>query len=113
VVEQRIPAPFIINQNSISSPGYIPTLDGVDGSFGELRRFGDFRIYHDNGDPEADDSELVMDSRLVGRSVWNSQWMLVIPGSGLGVDPDASLRKLADNITDIKLYFLTSSHQGQ
>ncbi len=113
VVEQRIPAPFLINPNSISSPGYIPTMDGMDGSFGDLRRFGDFRIYHDNGDSEADDSELVMDSRLAGRSVWNSQWMLVIPGSGLGVDPDASLRKLADHVTDIKLYFLTSSHQGQ
>lgn len=113
VVEQRIPTPYIINSGNITSPGYIPTLDGVDGSFGELRRFGDFRIYHDNGDPEADDSELVMDSRLVGRSVWNSQWMLVIPGSGLGADPDASLRKLADNITDIKLYFLTTTHQGQ
>lgn len=113
IFEQRIPAPFTINASNIRSPGYIPTLDGMDGSFGELRRFGDFRIYHDNGDPEADDSELVMDSRLAGRSVWNSQWMLVIPGSGLGADPDASLRKLADNISDIKLYFLTSSHQGQ
>lgn len=113
VVEQRIPAPFLINPGSISSPGYIPTLDGVGGPFGEVRRHGDFRMYHNNGDPEADDSELVMDSRLVSRSVWNSQWMLVIPGSGLGTDPDASLRKLADNIADIKLYFLTTSHQGQ
>lgn len=113
VVEQRIPAPFLINPSSISSPGYIPSLDGVGGSFGDVRRHGDFRMYHNNGDPEADDSELIMDSRLVSRSLWNSQWMLIIPGSGLGTDPDASLRKLADQITDIKLYFTTTSHQGQ
>ena len=113
LVEQRIPTPFIINQSAISSPDYIPTLDGVDGSFSDLRRHGDFRIYHNNGDPEADDSELIQDSRLVGRSVWNSQWMLVIPGAGLGVDPHESLIKFADNITDIKLYFTTLSHQGQ
>jgi hypothetical protein len=113
LVEQRIPTPFVINQSTLRSPEYIPTLNGVDGSFSDLRRYGDFRIYHNNGDPEADDSELIMDSRLTGRSVWNSQWMLVIPGSGLGVDPDASLKKLADNISDIKLYFSTTSHQGQ
>jgi hypothetical protein len=113
LVEQRIPTPFVINQSTLRSPGYIPTLNGVDGSFSDLRRYGDFRIYHNNGDPEADDSELIMDSRLTGRSVWNSQWMLVIPGSGLAADPEVGLKKLADKITDIKLYFMTTSHQGQ
>jgi hypothetical protein len=39
--------------------------------------------------------------------------MLVIPGSGLGVNPSGSLQKLTDNIDDIKLYFSTTSHQGQ
>lgn len=113
VMEQRIPTPYLINAANISSPNYIPTLNGVDGSFSDLRRHGDFRMYHDNGDPEADDSELVMDSRLISRSVWNSQWMLIIPGAGLDADPEAGLKKLTDNISDIKLYFLTYSHSGQ
>ncbi len=113
IVEQRIPTPYVINPANLSSPGYIPTLDGIDGSFNDLRRHGDFRMYHDNGDPEADDSELIMDSRLISRSVWNSQWMLIIPGSGLDADPNEGLRKLTDHISDIKLYFLTYSHQGQ
>jgi hypothetical protein len=60
-------------------------------------------MYHNNGDREADDSELIMDSRLISRSVWNSQWMLIIPGSGLHVDPDAGLKKFADDVSDIKL----------
>ena len=113
VTEQRIPMPFVINQSELTSPGYIPTLNGVDGGYGELRRHGDFRMYHDNGDPEADDSELVLDSRLIGRSVWNSEWMLVIPGAGLHADPITGLTQLADTIGDIKLYFKTYSHQGQ
>ncbi len=113
IVEQRIPAPFLINASHISSPDYIPTLNGIDGSFSDLRRYGDFRMYHDNGDPEADESELIMDSRLISRSVWNSQWLLIIPGAGLDADPEAGLKKLTDNISDIKLYFLTYSHQGQ
>ena len=85
----------------------------MSGVFGDIRRHGDFRMYHNNGDPHADDSELTFGARLVSRSVWNSDWMLVIPGSILHVDPATGLRKLADNITDIKLYFLTTCHQGQ
>ena len=113
VNEQRIPTPFVINPSAISAPGFIPTLSGVDGGYGEPRRHGDFRMYHDNGDPEADDSELVLASRLIGRSVWNSDWMLVIPGAGLHADPLTGVTQLSDAIEDIKLYFKTYSHSGQ
>jgi hypothetical protein len=115
VVEQRIPTPFTINQTSLSSPGYIPTLDGLDGSFAELRRHGDFRVYH--GIPGADgtvnDGELIYDSRLVSRSVWNSDWLLIIPGANLHADPEKGLQQLADKVSDIKIHFKTYSHQGQ
>ncbi len=113
VNEQRIPTPFVINQGNITAPGFIPTLNGVDGAYGEARRHGDFRMYHNNGDPDADDSELVFNSRLIGRSVWNSEWMLIIPGAGLHADPLTGVTRLSDTIRDIKLYFQTYSHQGQ
>jgi hypothetical protein len=112
VVEQRIPTPFIINAGNIASPNYIPNLDGVEGFFGELRRHGDFRIYHDAGGT-VDDSETITNSRLVSRSVWNSEWLLIIPGAGLHVDPQAGLQQFADTVSDIKLYFQTYSHHGQ
>jgi len=112
VVEQRIPIPFTINQSNLTSPDFIPTLDGVDGAFGELRRHGDFRMYHDAGGT-VDDSETISDSRLIGRSVWNSEWLLIIPGADLHGDPMTGLEQLANTITDIKLYFLTYCHHGQ
>jgi hypothetical protein len=113
VTEQRIPTPFVLNESGITSPGFIPTLNGVDGKYGELRRHGDFRVYHNNGDPDADESELTLSSRLIGRSVWNSDWMLVIPGAGLHADPLTGVTRLAETIEDIKLHFQTYSHQGQ
>jgi len=113
VQEQRIPTPFVINNANLSSPGFIPTLNGVDGGFSDLRRHGDFRVYHDSGNPQANDSELILDSRLIGRSVWNSDWMLIIPGANLGADPNAALIKLAESLSDIKLHFKTYSSQGQ
>jgi hypothetical protein len=113
VVEQRIPTPFVLNRNAIREPGFIPTLDGIDGAFGDLRRHGDFRVYHDNGSSEPDDSQTIHNGRLITRSVWNSDWMLIIPGANLHADPKIGLQRLAENIQDIKLYFLTYSHQGQ
>ena len=118
IIEQRIPTPFVINEGDINAPGYIPTLNGVDGGFGLLRRHGDFRVYHDEGyegpeDKAPNDDELLLTTRLIGRSVWNSDWMIIIPGAGLDADPEAGLIKLADTISDIRLQFTTYSHQGQ
>ena len=113
IVEQRIPVPYVINGADLTAPGFVPTLDGVDGSFSDLRRHGDFRIYHDDGDAEADDSEMEYDSRLIGRSVWNSRWLLIIPGAGLLGDATEGLSTLTDTISDIKIHFSTYSHQGQ
>ncbi len=112
IQEQRIPTPFVINQSQISSPGFIPTLNGIDGGFGQLRRHGNFRMYHDTDDAIADD-ELTLDTRLISRSVWNSEWMLIIPGANLHADPDIGLEKFAADVSDIKLHFKTYSHQGQ
>ena len=113
IVEQRIPVPYVINGADLTAPGFVPTLDGVDGSFSDLRRHGDFRIYHDDGNAEADDSEMEYDSRLIGRSVWNSRWLLIIPGAGLLGDATEGLSTLTDTISDIKIHFSTYSHQGQ
>jgi hypothetical protein len=118
IIEKRIPTPFVINEGDINAPGYIPTLNGVDGGFGLLRRHGDFRVYHDEGyegpeDKAPNDDELLLTTRLIGRSVWNSDWMIIIPGAGLDADPEAGLIKLADTISDIRLQFTTYSHQGQ
>jgi len=112
VVDQLIPTPFTINQSNLVAPDYVPTLDGVDGGFGDLRRNGDFRMYHDAGG-SVNDSETISSSRLIGRSVWNSQWMLIIPGADLAVDPNAGLTQFAQTVADIKIYFKTYSHQGQ
>ena len=107
ITEQRIPVPFTINQSDISDPGYIPTLNGVDGGFAELRRHGDFVMHNDTVDG------VDFDTRLVSRSVWNSEWLLIIPGAGLDADPMTGLEAFAENVTDIELNFLTYSHQGQ
>ncbi len=51
-------------------------------------------------------------NRLVGRSVWNSQWKLVIPGKTLLNNPDEGLDRFIQTVTDVKLHFVTYSYSG-
>jgi len=118
--EQRVPTPFIINQGNLRNPGFIPGLDGVDGEFGSLRRHGDFRMYGYDSDTDgflgqfdAGMDAISFDTRLMGRSVWNSQWIFIIPGTNLHPDPQTGLTRFIENVSDIRLHFVTYSHQGQ
>jgi hypothetical protein len=51
-------------------------------------------------------------NRLVGRSVWNSKWKLIIPGETLLNNPDEGLERLLRTLNDIKLHFVTYSYSG-
>lgn len=51
-------------------------------------------------------------NRLIGRSVWNSKWKLVIPGSTLLNDPNDGLDRFMKSVKDIKLNFVTYSYSG-
>jgi len=59
---------------------------------------------------------MTFDSRLVGRSVWNTRWLLIIPGQNLLYDPDEGIEtfihgapipgsdeRTGNGVTDIKL----------
>ena len=50
--------------------------------------------------------------RLIGRSVWNSRWKLVIPGYTLLGNPDEGLDRFIQTVKDVKLHFVTYSYAG-
>ena len=114
--DTRIPTPFTLNQAQITAPGFIPSVDGIDGSYGELRHHADFRMFHGadldgEGNLSVDDDN--QSTRLIARSIWNSEWLLIIPGAGLYADPKEGLKRFAEQVSDIKLNFKTYSHNGQ
>ena len=51
-------------------------------------------------------------NRLVGRSAWNSQWKLVIPGYTLLSNPNEGIDRFIQSVTDIQLHFVTYSYSG-
>ena len=109
VIDQQIPVPFPIGANRLRDPGWIPINDSVGGTFAEVRRFSSFRAYHDGGFSE---SQMTTDSRLIGRSVWNTDWVLIIPGQTFLNNADTGLDRFIDSVSDIKLFFQTYSYSG-
>jgi hypothetical protein len=51
-------------------------------------------------------------NRLIGRSVWNSKWKLIIPGKTLLNNPDEGLERFIRTVNDVKLHFVTYSYSG-
>ncbi len=51
-------------------------------------------------------------SRLIGRSVWNDRWKLVIPAETLLADPETGAEHFIETVKDIKLFLRTYSHAG-
>lgn len=124
VKDQKIPVPLPTGQSDLESGDWMP-LNALDGPDGQIRRHSQMRVYNDS-DGVVDASELNGDTRLYGRSVWNSQWLLVIPGAGLLSDATEGLNTLIDGnvipgdtskrdgngIDDIKLTFKTYAYSG-
>jgi hypothetical protein len=110
VVDQKIPVPFPIGFSSLNNPSWIPINDSLSDTFADVRRFSSFRAYHDSGifDPD----EFVTDSRLIGRSVWNTDWMLIIPGGTFLFDADQGLETFIDSVLDIRIFFQTYAYSG-
>ena len=90
-------------------------------TFAEVRKYSSFRAYHDAG--QFDPGEASRDSRLVGRSVWNSRWLLVIPAGTLLFDRQEGLNRFIDGmpfgdgrdgngVTDILIFFETYAYSG-
>jgi hypothetical protein len=111
VVDQLIPVPVPGLESKLPYSNFVPLLDSLDGRIGQQRRFSSFRAYHDSGDAVNTD-ELVSDSRLVGRSVWNTGWTLIIPGRALNADPDEGINRFIQQVSDIKLVFETYGFSG-
>lgn len=123
VVDQVIPVPLPIGESNLEEEDYMPAMDSLNEQMSQIRRIASFRAYHDAG--TFDPSEFTTDSRLIGRSVWNSQWLLILPGGTLLNDGAEGIQRLIhgridpatgerdeNGITDIKLSFQTYAYSG-
>jgi hypothetical protein len=138
VKEQSVPVPMPSLAGHLNDPQWKPLTDSLPTPFGAIRRFSSFRAYgYDLAELEAlgasgssPEAEITVDTRLVARSVWNTRWLLIIPGTTLNADPVHGLRTFVhgpllnpaddpvtgardgNGVTDIKLVIRTYGFSG-
>ena len=82
--------PFPLSAGDLNDPTWRPG-DSLSEDFAAIRRFGRFRAYHDSGN--FNPAETISDSRLIGRSVWNTRWLLIIPAGTLHTDRNEGIQR--------------------
>lgn len=120
VEDLAIPLPFNIGQSGFSTKPLWQSSDSLTEPLFAIRKHQAFRpvsttlcfspnLYTSTGGLQRSQ---YTNNRLVGRSVWNSQWKLVIPGKTLLNNPNEGLDRFIQTVTDIKLHFVTYSYSG-
>ncbi|MEN3941665.1 hypothetical protein WJU23_10265 [Prosthecobacter sp. SYSU 5D2] len=107
VVDQALPVPYPVNSSNLASTDWIPVTDGLTGPMAAIRRFSSFRAGITAAEPP-----LAYDTRLAGRSVWNTKWLLIIPGGSMLNDGNKALDQFINRVTDIKLHLDTYGYSG-
>ena len=115
VEDVTIPLPFNIGASDFSTKKLYQSSDSLTEDLFSIRKHQAFRAVG-SADSFPDSgrffSTIFTNSRLVGRSVWNSRWKLVIPGRTLHYNPEQGLDVFIKTVKDIKLNFETLSYSG-
>jgi len=120
VDDLAIPLPFNISGSDLSSLPFYTSGDSLSEPLFGVRKHQAFRpvsttdaftrdIYGGSGGLQPSEYS---NRRLIGRSVWNSKWKLVIPGKTLLLNPSQGLDTFIRTVKDVKLYFVTYSYSG-
>jgi hypothetical protein len=115
-----IPLPFNIGGSDFSTARLYQSADSLSEQPFAIRKHQAFRpvssadvfdpsIYTVNGGLQRSQ---FTNNRLIGRSVWNSKWKIVIPGRTLLNNPDEGLERFIRSVKDVKLHFVTYSYSG-
>ena len=118
VQDLAIPMPFNIGGSEYSMRNLFQSADSLTEPLFNQRKHASFRPVSDPAKFELvfySDSLPRMEhinNRLVGRSVWNSQWKIIIPGRALLNNPHEGLDRFIRTVTDIKINFTTYSYNG-
>lgn len=119
VDDVAIPLPFNIGGSGFSGKNFYQSADSLTEPLFTLRKHQAFRPVDSAGQFASNpylgtglQFSQFTNRRLIGRSVWNSQWKLVIPADSLLADPKEGMTRLMQTLTDIKLHFTTYSYSG-
>ena len=114
VQDQAIPLPYDLGGTQLSSGRYFSATGSLNEQPWITRKHEAFRAIEDPTPFVGRIPWEYTSARLVGRSVWNSRWKIVIPASSLGREElaDENLKRFTRSVDDIQLFLRTYSHSG-
>ena len=106
IIDQVWPIPYASAAGNVKLP-----LEKIGGdNLHVIRKFAPLRAYDDEA--LLDFQKIPYDTRLIGRSVWNTRWVLIIPAATLSSSTTTALDTFVESVDDIKLHLETYAYSG-
>jgi hypothetical protein len=112
VKDQALPLPKNLGASSFSSQQLFTPTGSLNEQLWIMRKHQAFRPVDDPVYFYGSIPAEYTNSRLIGRSVWNSQWKIVIPAYSLLNNEQEGLDRFIKSVSDIKLFLRTYSTSG-
>ncbi len=112
VNDQALPLPYNLGASAFNSTQFFTAAGTMSEQPWVIRKHQPLRAVSDPGLFEGDFPIIYSSARLIGRSVWNSQWKIVIPAVTLLADEQAGLNNFAASVQDIQLFIRSYSNSG-
>lgn len=112
VRDQAIPLPRNLGAASFSSLQFFTPQGSINEQLWIRRKHQPFRAVDDQAYFYSSMPAEFTNSRLIGRSVWNTQWKIIIPAYSLLNDEQSGIDRFVKSVSDIKLFLRTYSHSG-
>ena len=112
VHDQALPLPYNLGASAFNTTNFF----NANGTLSEqpwiLRKHQPFRPVSDPSLFYSSIPTEFTNTRLIGRSVWNTRWKIVIPAYSLLSDEQEGLNRFVASVKDIKLFLRTYSNSG-
>jgi hypothetical protein len=112
VDDQALPLPYNLGASDFNTTQFFTANGTLSEQPWILRKHQAFRPVHDPAFFYSRVPQEFTNSRLIGRSAWNSQWKIVIPAYTLLNDEQEGLDRFVKSVKDVQLFLRTYSHSG-
>lgn len=112
VHDNALPLPYNIGQSEYSDNEFWTGSSSLSEDFFTSRKHQAFRATDHADFFFTAFSDDYTNTRLIGRSVWNTEWKLVIPANTLLAETEEGIDRFIRSVKDIKIFLRTYSHAG-
>ena len=112
VHDQALPLPYNLGASSFNSTSFFDANGTLSEQPWILRKHQPFRPVSDASLFYSSIPTEFTNTRLIGRSVWNTRWKIVIPAYTLLSNEQDALNRFVASVTDIQLFLRSYSNSG-